>query len=103
MEGPRVYLRLGEKVYNAYHEEWGTGSVVEEMTSTVIGGTALVRIFFEDGHQRTFNNDLNHEMCCAFMGIRREHSFDWEQGRVVARSQMTRAVRATRTRKLTGS
>ncbi len=83
MEGARIYLRLGDRVYHDNYEEWGSGAVVEEMTSTVIGGTCLVRILFEDGLQRTFNNDLNHEMCCCHMGIRREYTFDWEAaGRV---------------------
>jgi len=49
------------------------GAVVEEMTSTIDGGTCLVRILFEDGSQRTFNNDLDSETCCYFFGIRRDH------------------------------
>jgi hypothetical protein len=54
------------------------GSVVEEMTSTVEGGTCLVRVLFEDGMQRTFNNDLDSDMCCYVMGLRREARFDWD-------------------------
>lgn len=83
MEGYRLYLRLGDRVYHDSREEWGEGAVVELMTSTIIGGTCLVRVMFEDGFQRTFNNDLNSEMCCYFMGLRRDIEFDWEQvGRV---------------------
>ena len=41
------------------------------MTSVLIGGTCLVRILFEDGQQRTFNNDLDNEQCCYYFGIRR--------------------------------
>jgi len=78
MRTVRLYLRLGDRVYHDVHQEWGTGSVVEEMTSTVEGGTCLVRILFEDGQQRTFNNDLDSEMCCYIMGIRREMTFDWD-------------------------
>ena len=74
----RLYLHLGDRVYHDLHQEWGIGAVVEEMTSTVEGGTCLVRILFEDGMQRTFNNDLDHEMCCYFMGLRRERNFDWD-------------------------
>jgi hypothetical protein len=76
----RLYLRLGDRVYHDLHQEWGVGAVVEEMTSTVEGGTCLVRVLFGDGMQRTFNNDLDHEMCCYFMGLRRESSFDWDLG-----------------------
>lgn len=67
----RLYLHLGERVTHLFHEEWGEGAVVEERTSIVPGGTCLVRILFEDGQQRTFNNDLDHEQCCYFFGIRR--------------------------------
>jgi hypothetical protein len=92
MEGKRLYLRLGDRVYSDSHEEWGTGAVVEEMTSTIVGGTCLVRILFEDGQQRTFHNDLDHEMCCYFLGLRREMSFDWD------RMQKVRGGRAARRR-----
>ena len=79
MEEKRLYLRLGDRVYSDSHEEWGTGAVVEEMTSTIVGGTCLVRVLFEDGHQRTFHNDLDHDMCCYFLGVRREMTFDWDR------------------------
>lgn len=78
MRTARLYLRLGDRVFHADREEWGEGAVVEEMTSTIEGGTCLVRILFEDGMQRTFNNDLDSEMCCYFMGLRREHRFHWD-------------------------
>ncbi len=68
----RLYLRLGDRVYHPQRVEWGYGAVVEEMTSVVEGGTCLVRVLFEDGVQRTFNNDLDSEMCCYFMGVRRQ-------------------------------
>jgi hypothetical protein len=67
----RLYLRLGDRVFHADHEEWGEGAVVEEMTSVLEGGTCLVRVLFADGRQRTFNNDLESEMCCYFFGVRR--------------------------------
>ncbi len=94
MHEVRLYLRLGDRVYHEARGEWGGGAVVEEMTSTVWGGTCLVRILFEDGVQRTFNNDLDHEMCCAFMGLKREYSFDWDSMRKVRRGPS--ALAATR-------
>ncbi len=69
--GFRLYLRLGDTVTHRDYREWGEGTVVEEMTSTVPGGTCLVRIDFEDGRQRTFNNDLDAEACCYYFGIRK--------------------------------
>ena len=71
MHGKRIYLRLGDTVIHRGHEEWGEGVVVEEMTSSVPGGTCLVRIRFADTHQRTFNNDMDNELCCYYFGVRR--------------------------------
>ena len=75
----RIYLRLGDRVTHIWHEEWGEGAVVEERTSVVPGGTCLVRLLFEDGQQRTFNNDLDNEQCCYFFGVRRLWSIDLHQ------------------------
>jgi len=67
----RLYLRLGDRVVLRDHEEWGRGAVVEEMTSTLEGGTCLVRVLFADGRQRTFHNDLDSELCCYYFGVRK--------------------------------
>ena len=72
MHGKRIYLRLGDRVVHRSYEAWGDGVVVEEMTSSVPGGTCLVRILFDDGQQRTFNNDLDSDICCYYFGIRRQ-------------------------------
>jgi len=72
----RIYLRLGDRVTHLRYEEWGEGAVVEERTSVVPGGTCLVRLLWQDGQQRTFNNDLDHEQCCYFFGVRKIQSFD---------------------------
>ena len=74
--GKRLYLRLGDRVTHLRYEEWGEGAVVEERTSVVPGGTCLVRLLWEDGQQRTFNNDLDHEQCCYFFGVRKVRSLD---------------------------
>lgn len=67
----RLYLRVGDRVIHLNYQEWGEGVVVEEMTSVLIGGTCLIRIQFADGQQRTFNNDLDNELCCYYFGVRR--------------------------------
>jgi len=67
----RLYLRLGDRVIHEHYGEWGDGVVVEEMTSSVPGGTCLVRIMFRDGRQRTFSNDLDNEACCYYFGVRK--------------------------------
>jgi len=74
----RIYLRLGDRVTHLWHEEWGSGAVVEERTSVVPGGTCLVRLLWQDGQVRTFNNDLDHEQCCFFFGVRRIDAIDFE-------------------------
>jgi len=83
----RIYLRLGDRVTHLWHEEWGEGAVVEERTSVVPGGTCLVRLLFEDGQQRTFNNDLDHEQCCYFFGVRRIQTFDPFEARDVRETE----------------
>jgi predicted nucleotidyltransferase component of viral defense system len=91
-DGPRLYLRLGDHVVHLRYEEWGNGVVVEEMTSTLIGGTCLVRILFEDGQQRTFSNDLDSDICCYYFGIRRQSHplFDSERRRTTRTSAAKR-------------
>jgi hypothetical protein len=79
--GFRLFLRLGDSVSHRDHGEWGHGRVVEEMTSTIAGGTCLVRIQFQDGRQRVFNNDLDAQMCCYYMGLRKIWDPDDEQPR----------------------
>lgn len=89
--GKRLYLRLGDRVTHLRYEEWGEGAVVEERTSVVPGGTCLVRLLWEDGQQRTFNNDLDHEQCCYFFGVRKIQSFDPFEGRETRRPERPRA------------
>lgn len=71
MTDKRIYVRLGDRVIHRDHDEWGEGVVVEEMTSSIPGGTCLVRILFEDGRKRTFNNDMDNDLCCYYFGVRR--------------------------------
>lgn len=76
----RLYLRLGDRVHHAFNDTWGVGVVVEVMTSIVPGGTCLVRILFEDGQQRTFNNDMDSDLCCCYRGMRKHWRFGFEDG-----------------------
>ncbi len=82
----RLFLRLGDYVFHVAYEEWGAGAVVEVMTSVVPGGTCLVRILFEDGKQRTFNNDMDSELCCCYLGLRKNWRFDFGETPRVGRS-----------------
>ena len=68
--GRRLFLRAGEEVHHLSYPQWGIGVVAEVMTSIQPGGTALLRITFPDGCQRTFGNDLDQESCCYYFGVR---------------------------------
>ena len=89
-----MFLTVGDEVTHQGYQQWGMGLVVEVMTSTVPGGTCLARVRFQDGQLRTFNNDMDNELCCYFFGVRKEWS-----GRVLFEPE--RARRAPARRRLT--
>ncbi|MEW6571394.1 MAG: DUF3553 domain-containing protein [Nitrospirota bacterium] len=67
---PRLYLRVGDVVRHMRHSTWGDGEVIEEKHSSLPGGMCIVRILFQDGIERSFINDLDHECCCYYAGLR---------------------------------
>ncbi len=67
----KLYLSVGEAVVHLRHPEWGEGTVVEEMNSTVPGGLSMVRINFKHAGQRTFDNNIESLWCCYHAGVRR--------------------------------
>lgn len=71
VERKRLFLQVGDEVSHDNYHQWGIGVVVEAVTSCVPGGTCLVRIRFQDGQLRVFNNDLDSEGCCYYFGVRR--------------------------------
>jgi hypothetical protein len=91
----RLYLRLGDKVSHRDYLQWGQGVVVEEMTSRLPGGTCLVRIKFQDGRQRTFNNDLDNQSCCYYFGVRKFWEFDPETFEAAPAQRRRQARRLT--------
>lgn len=88
----RLFLRLGDSVFHVAYEQWGVGAVVEVMTSLVPGGTCLVRVLFEDGKQRTFDNDMDSERCCCYLGLRRNWRFDFGDVQRVTRAGSRRSI-----------
>ena len=66
----RLYLRVGDKVKHLRYSYWGDGEVVVESHSFLPGGFCFVRVLFEDGNERSFINDLDHECCCYYSGVR---------------------------------
>jgi len=88
-EGKRLYLRVGDEVNHLRHEEWGIGVAMEVMTSSIPGGTCLVRVRFQDGQLRCFNNDLDNQACCYYFGVRRfwnpSHGLDAVSAKILGR------------------
>jgi len=68
--GRRLYLQLGDRVVHREYSAWGKGEVVEEKHSSLEGGFCMVRILFADGRERSFINDLDHQQCCYYFGLR---------------------------------
>ena len=70
-EKRRLYLSVGEEVVHLRHPEWGVGQVVEEMNSTVPGGSSWIRVEFRLAGLKTFNNNIDDLWCCYYAGLRR--------------------------------
>jgi hypothetical protein len=64
-----TYLRVGDKVFHKKFKSWGGGIVVETWSSDLPGGMCFVRILFQDGKQRVFDNNFNSTCCCYYTGL----------------------------------
>ena len=70
-ERRHLYLKVGDWVIHSKYPEWGSGVVVEEQNSSVLGGLSLVKITFRDGQTRIFDNNFKNTTCCYHAGLRR--------------------------------
>ena len=64
-----TYLHVGDKVYHKKFKSWGGGIVIETWSSDLPGGMCYVRILFQDGKQRVFDNNFDSVCCCYHTGI----------------------------------
>ena len=64
-----TYLRVGDKVVHKKFKYWGGGVVVETWSSDLPGGMCFVRILFQDGKQRVFDNNFDSACCCYYAGL----------------------------------
>lgn len=64
-----TYLRVGDRVYHKKFKSWGGGVVIETWTSDIPGGLCFVRIQFQDGKKRVFDNSFDSACCCYYTGI----------------------------------
>jgi hypothetical protein len=65
----RTYLRVGDRVYHKKFRSWGGGIVIETWSSDLPGGLCFVRILFQDGKQRVFDNSFDSTCCCYHAGV----------------------------------
>jgi hypothetical protein len=65
----RTYLHVGDRVFHKRFRLWGGGIVVETWSSNLPGGSCYVRIQFQDGKKRVFDNNLDSSCCCYYAGI----------------------------------
>ena len=64
-----TYLRVGDKVFHKKFKSWGGGIVIETWSSNLPGGLCYVRILFQDGKKRVFDNSFDSACCCYHAGI----------------------------------
>ncbi|MGZ3589169.1 MAG: DUF3553 domain-containing protein [Thermodesulfobacteriota bacterium] len=64
-----TYLRVGDKVFHKKFKSWGGGIVIETKSSNLPGGMCFVKILFQDGKQRVFDNSYDSACCCYYTGI----------------------------------
>ena len=62
-------MQVGDRVIHKSFKRWGMGVVVEERSSKLPGGFCYVRISFQDGKTRVFDNNYRSECCCYYAGI----------------------------------
>jgi len=67
--GQHPYLHVGDKVFHKKFRSWGFGFVLEAWRSEVPGGLCYVRILFQDGKSRVFDNSFDSACCCYYAGI----------------------------------
>ncbi len=64
-----TYLQVGDKVFHKKFKSWGGGVVIETWSSDLPGGLCFVRILFQDGKKRVFDNSFDSTCCCYYTGI----------------------------------
>jgi hypothetical protein len=67
----KLFLKTGDLIVHVKQPQWGIGEVVESTESILDGGGCYVKVIFEDGDLRIFNNDFDSECCCYYYGIRK--------------------------------
>jgi len=66
-----LYIHVGDEVIHARYPQWGVGKVIEEWQANLPGGRSFVKVAFEDGKVRIFDNDFRSSSCCYYTGLRK--------------------------------
>lgn len=66
-----LFVRVGDEVFHARYPEWGVGRVIEEWCGNLPGSRSFVKVAFEDGKVRIFDNDFHSASCCYWAGLRK--------------------------------
>jgi hypothetical protein len=64
-----TYLHVADRVFHKKFKSWGRGVVIETWNSDLPGGICFVRILFQDGKKRVFDNSFDSACCCYYAGI----------------------------------
>jgi len=66
-----LFIRVGDEVVHCRYPQWGVGKVIEEWRGNLPGGRSFVKVAFEDGKVRIFDNDFRSSACCYWAGVRK--------------------------------
>jgi len=89
-----LYLKVGDHVFHKHYTRWGIGIVTEERRSEVPGGFCYVRIMFQDGETRVFDNNFKSDNCCYYKGV--EKLGEKEKRKLARESRKAKTVSITK-------
>jgi len=69
VERREYYLKPGDRVVHKRYPEWGVGKVLELWKGNLPGGGAYVKVIFEDGKVRIFDNSSFSSTYCRKVGL----------------------------------
>jgi|YelNatPaOPRAMG01_1025707.scaffolds.fasta_scaffold51727_2 hypothetical protein len=69
MEKRGYSLKPGDHVVHKRYPEWGVGKVLELWRGNLPGGRAYVKVIFEDGKVRIFDNSVDSSTYWGKVGI----------------------------------